>query len=33
MRIGYRWESHEERDHYEDRGVGEWVILKWMLER
>jgi hypothetical protein len=27
------WESQKERDHWEDQGVGEWTILKWILER
>jgi hypothetical protein len=25
------WESQEERDHWEDQGVGGWKILKWMI--
>ncbi|PNF40037.1 hypothetical protein B7P43_G11629 [Cryptotermes secundus] len=29
----YWWESQKERDHWEDQGVGEWTILKWILER
>jgi hypothetical protein len=27
------WESQMERDHYEDQDVGEWTMLKWILER
>jgi hypothetical protein len=30
--IGYWWESRKERDHWEDQDVGEWTILKWILE-
>jgi hypothetical protein len=26
-------ESQMERDHWEDRDVGGWTILKWILER
>jgi hypothetical protein len=33
MHIGYWWESQKERGHCEDRDVGEWTILKWILER
>jgi hypothetical protein len=25
--------GRKERDHYEDQDVGEWTILKWILER
>jgi hypothetical protein len=31
--IGYCWESQKVRDHWEDQDVGEWTILKWILER
>jgi hypothetical protein len=31
--IGYRWESHRERDHYENKNVGGWIILKCILEK
>jgi hypothetical protein len=24
---------HKEGDHWEDQNVGEWTILKWILER
>jgi hypothetical protein len=33
MRIGYWWESQKEREHYEDKDVGRWTIIKWILER
>jgi hypothetical protein len=33
MHIGYRWESQKERDHWDDRDVGGWTILKWILDR
>jgi hypothetical protein len=33
MHIGYWWENQKERDHWEDQGVSEWTILKWILER
>jgi hypothetical protein len=33
MHIGYWWEIQKERDHLEDQEVGEWTILKWILER
>jgi hypothetical protein len=32
MHIGYWWEILKERDHWEDQDVGEWTILKWILE-
>jgi hypothetical protein len=32
MHIGYWWESRKEGDHLEDRDVGGWTILKWILE-
>jgi hypothetical protein len=32
MRIGYLWESQKERDHYEDKDIGGWTVLKWILE-
>jgi hypothetical protein len=31
--IGYWWEDQKERDHWEDKDVDEWTILKWILER
>jgi hypothetical protein len=33
MRVGYWWESQKESGHYDDIDVGEWIILKWILER
>jgi hypothetical protein len=30
MHIGYWWESHKERDNWEDQDVGGWTILIWM---
>jgi hypothetical protein len=33
MHIGYWWECQKERDHWEDRDVGGWTILKWILDR
>jgi hypothetical protein len=33
MHIGYWWESQKETDHWEDRDVGGWTILKWIFER
>jgi hypothetical protein len=27
------WESQKERDHWEDRDVGGWTILGWILLR
>jgi hypothetical protein len=33
MLIGYWWESQEERDHWEDKNIGGWTILKLILER
>jgi hypothetical protein len=33
MHVVYWWESQKERDHWEDQGVGGWIILKWISER
>jgi hypothetical protein len=33
IHIGYWWEIQKERDHKEDQDVGEWTILKWILEQ
>jgi hypothetical protein len=33
MHVGYWWKSQKERDHWEDQDVGEWTILKWILDR
>jgi hypothetical protein len=27
------FKSRKERDHWEDQDVGEWAILKWILEK
>jgi hypothetical protein len=32
MQIGYWWESHKDRDHWEDQDVDALTILKWILE-
>jgi hypothetical protein len=34
-RNGYRLLVREPqgRDHYEDEDIGEWVILRWILEK
>jgi reverse gyrase len=33
MHRGYWWDSHKERDHWENQDVCGWIILKWILER
>jgi hypothetical protein len=33
MHIVFGWESHKERDYWEDQGISEWIILKWILEK
>jgi hypothetical protein len=33
INTGYWLAIQEERNHYEDQDVGEWIILKWILER
>jgi hypothetical protein len=32
IHIGYWWESQKEREHQEDEYIGEWIILKWILD-
>jgi hypothetical protein len=32
MHIEYWWKIQKERDHWEDQGVGEWLILKLISE-
>jgi hypothetical protein len=32
MDLGYLWESQKERDQFEVEDVGEWIILKPILE-
>jgi hypothetical protein len=34
-RNAYRilWESQKVRDHWEDLDIGEWTLLKWILQR
>jgi hypothetical protein len=31
MHTVFWWESQNERDHQEEKDVGEWIILKWIL--
>jgi hypothetical protein len=31
--MGHWWESQKERDRGEDEDVGEWIILKWILDK
>jgi hypothetical protein len=31
MRIGYWWESQNERDRQEDQDIGGWIILEWIM--
>jgi hypothetical protein len=31
--IGYWWESQKKTDHWEEKDVGERIILKWNSER
>jgi hypothetical protein len=33
MHIEYWWESQKEREHWEGQDVGEWTIVKQILER
>jgi hypothetical protein len=29
----YWWETRRERDHWEDKDGGGWIIIRWILER
>ena len=33
MRTGFRWGNLRERNHFEDLGVDERIILKWLFEK
>jgi hypothetical protein len=33
VRICHWLESQNERDHYENKDIGGWIILIWILER
>jgi len=33
MRTGYWWGNLRERDHLEDQGVDEWIILKLIFKK
>jgi hypothetical protein len=33
MHIGYYWEIQKDRDHYEDKDVGRWIVLKLILNK
>jgi hypothetical protein len=33
MHTVFLWGSYKERDHYEDLGICERIILKWILDR
>ena len=30
---GFRWGNLRERDHLEDTGVDEWIILIWLFRK
>jgi len=32
-RIGSWWGNRKERDHWEDLGIGGWIILGWISRR
>jgi hypothetical protein len=32
-RVGSWWGNRRERDHWEDLGVGGWIILRWISRR
>jgi hypothetical protein len=31
MHVGYLWENQNEKDHWEDKYICGWTILKWIL--
>jgi hypothetical protein len=31
--VGYWWESQKESDHWEEKDVGGWTILRWFSDR
>ena len=33
MHTGFRWRNMRERDHLEDPGVNERIILRWILRK
>jgi hypothetical protein len=33
MHIEYWWESQKKKDHWEDKDVGGWTILKWIFKK
>jgi hypothetical protein len=33
MHTRFWWENQRERDHYDEKDIGQLIILKWILER